>query len=561
MEINSQISEILLKSEENGIAPPYIINKKTYEEQSSSFFRQSLPVRTEPVKYNSNGEEIFVVSDLHIAGGRNLAGIYKGTENFFADDSFFRFLEYADNIKRTNKALLVINGDVFDFLRITDFPGKIKKIPFSKRFKQALKLNFLPGKNQHFTPEPSKEYEEWKHELEKIGIKKSTEELEKCISKKEMRYGLKTNDFKTVYKLIRVKNGHTAFFKALSKWMEKGNKLLILKGNHDLELYWLAVRNYIRLIIAEGIAEEDKNENIKDILNNVVLPGITFIDDSVEIDNDFYVEHGHRYDKFCMVLDAPVLKENTSEINIPFGSFFNRYLLNRIELYYPFLDNVRPSGNVLSILLRENFALGLTIILQYIPAFFKIVSKELRYGWFMFNRTFWIILAILFPFIIVIIFDPQILSKINEQLSKIQNTSDVVTFIVNQMKSFGMLLLSYLLARLVAWLQLNEPSSLNEYAKIRFEGTNYKIITMGHTHNPGEFIFNCDKGYRRFYNTGTWIPVIETSTAEIREDKTYTFLHLTRDENGDLYPSNNGLLQRWDDEAGRSEPQLLVERK
>ena len=553
-------TNILINCEESGLAPKYDVNKNTYREQKSSFFRQSLPLRTEPVKYNSNGEEIFVVSDLHLASGRNCAGVYQGTENFFADDSFLRFINYANKIKKTEKALLVINGDVFDFLRITDFPGKVKKNRFSKRFKQALKLNFLPKKKQQYIQDPEKKYKEWQEELEKIGIKKTKEELESSISKKEMKYGLKTNDYKTVYKLINIKKGHPAFFKALSKWMANGNKLLILKGNHDLEIYWLAVRNYIRLIIAEGIANENGNKSIEDMLEKIVLPGITFIDDSVVVDNDFYIEHGHRYDKFCMVLDNPVLKDNPSEINIPFGSFFNRYLLNRVELYYPFLDNVRPSGNVLSILLRENFAMGLAIISQYIPAFFKILLKELRYGWFMFNRTFWVILAVLLPFIIILIFDPGILCKIKDRFLKIQNSSDVISFILNQLKNFGTLIISYLLARLVAWLQLNEPSSLNEYARLRFENTDYKIMTMGHTHNPGEYIFNINNDNKRFYNTGTWIPVIENSTADIREDKTYTFLQLVRDEKANLQIANNG-LQRWNDDAGRAEPQILLERK
>ena len=83
-------------------------------------------------------------------------------------------------------------------------------------------------------------------------------------------------------------------------------------------------------------------------------------------------------------------------------------------------------------------------------------------------------------------------------------------------------------------------------------------MTMGHTHNPGEYLFYTD---RRFYNTGTWIPIIEISTAEVREDKTYTFLHLTRDSEGKLQPPFERLLQRWNDDAVRADPQILVERK
>ncbi len=561
MNERNSYTELLVNCEESGLAPKYRVDKDTYKEQKSSFFKQSLPVRTKPVKYELNGEEIFVVSDLHIASGRNYAGVYQGTENFFADDSFYRFLKYANEIKKTDNALLVINGDIFDFLRITNYPGEVKEIPFSKRFKQALKLNFVSKKKKRFHRDAEKEYEEWNYELKKVGIKKTITELKQSISKKEMEYGLQTDPFKTIYKLIKIKTGHPAFISALSDWMKQGNKLLILKGNHDLELYFPDVRNYIRLMIAEAIYDIQSNQNIAEILKNIVLPGITFIDDSVEIDNELYIEHGHRYDKFCMVLDNAILKDDPSELNLPFGSFFNRYLLNRIELFYPFLDNVRPSINVLSILLRENFALGLKIMFQYIPAFFKILSKKLRYGWFMFNRVFWFVLAVLLPFIIVYFFYPEIVKIIKDQLAAIQNPSDAVAFILNQIKNIGPFIVSYLLARLVAWFQLSEPSSLNEFAKLRFEGSNYKFITMGHTHNPGEYIFEIDNVYRRFYNTGTWIPVVESSTAEIREDKTYTFLHFVRDEAGNLQPSNDGLLQRWNDDAGRPELQVLIERK
>ncbi len=561
MNERNSYTELLVNCEENGLAPKYSVDKDTYKEQKSSFFKQSLPIRTKPVKYELNGEEIFVVSDLHIASGRNYTGVYQGTENFFADDSFYRFLKYANEIKKTDNALLVINGDIFDFLRITNYPGEVKEIPFSKRFKQALKLNFVSKKKKRFHRDAEKEYEEWHYELKKVGIKKTITELKQSISKKEMEYGLQTDPFKTIYKLIKIKTGHPAFISALSDWMKQGNKLLILKGNHDLELYFPDVRNYIRLMIAEAIYDIQSNQNIAEILKNIVLPGITFIDDSVEIDNDLYIEHGHRYDKFCMVLDNAILKDDPSELNLPFGSFFNRYLLNRIELFYPFLDNVRPSINVLSILLRENFALGLKIMFQYIPAFFKILSKKLRYGWFMFNRVFWFVLAVLLPFIIVYFFYPEIVKIIKDQLTAIQNPSDAVAFILNQIKNIGPFIVSYLLARLVAWFQLSEPSSLNEFAKLRFEGSNYRFMTMGHTHNPGEYIFEIDNVYRRFYNTGTWIPVIESSTAEIREDKTYTFLHFVRDEAGKLQPSNEGLLQRWNDDAGRPELQVLIERK
>ena len=554
------ISELLLNCEENGTAPKYFVNEKTYQEQKSSFFGQPLPVRTEPVIYQSNGEEVFVVSDLHIASGRNSIGIYRGTENFFADDSFYRFLEYADNVKKTTNTLLVINGDIFDFLRVTEYPGKSKKIRPVKKLKYLFKGQILRNPKEPPKEIIDDEYNKWMNELAKIGIIKTREDLENSISEKEKKFGLRTDDYKTIYKLVKIKRGHPDFFKALSIWMERGNKIIIVKGNHDLELYWPAVRNYLRLIIAEAIAEKN-DKNIEDVLKRNILPNITFIDDSVEIDKDFYIEHGHRYDKFCMVLDEPVLKNNPSQMNIPFGSFFNRYLLNRIELFFPFLDNVRPSGNVLPILMRENFALGIKVLLQHIPLLLRILLTNFRYVRFMFGKVFWFLLAILIPVGLVIFFNLPVIGSLMEGISKVQESGGIAAKVLEFAKSLILLIPSYLLSRLAAWFHLSEPSSLDKFAKLRLEGTNYKIITMGHTHNPGEYQFKINNDHKRFYNTGTWIPVIETSTAEVRQDKTYSFLHLIRDATGKLRPANNYLMQRWNDDAKRADLQVLVERK
>ena len=135
----------------------------------------------------------------------------------------------------------------------------------------------------------------------------------------------------------------------------------------------------------------------------------------------------------------------------------------------------------------------------------------------------------------------------------------IIDTILKSLGSIGMLVLSYFIARIVAWLQLVEPSSLDAFAYRLYSktGSRYQLMTMGHTHNPGAYPNGKDG---QFYNTGTWIPVIENSTAEVREDRTYTFLHLVSDGQGGFKPVNEH-LQRWNDDAGRPEPQLLIKRK
>ncbi len=491
MDNKKEIAELLLKCEETGLAPPYVVSAGTYKVQKGSLFNRSVPLETEPVKYESGNEEIFVVSDLHIASGKNSIGIYKGTENFFADDSFSRFLDYADSVKKTPKAVLVINGDVFDFLRVVEYPGKIRKARLSKRIKGFLRFNPIKPPLPPDASAIEAQFREWQETLEKIGVTKTIDEL-KNISKKEKEFGLKTHDYKSVWKLHLIQKGHDEFFNALARWLNKGNRLVIVKGNHDTEWYWRAVRSYFRLILTERISAENISGTLKRI-----LPQITFIDDSLVIDNDFYVEHGHRYDKYTMILGDPLF--NPNELNIPFGSFFNRYLLNRIELFFPFLDNVRPSGNVLPVLMKENFPLGLKVLFQHLPFTLRMLfTLNGRYIFFMLKRVLLILLALLLPIVLLLVFNYDYLKQIaviSQLWFSVKNLFDLVipsfikTPLVNILKGFGSFFLSYLLARFVSWLQLTEPDSLEAFARERSKNSDCKYFTMGHTHNPGEYRF------------------------------------------------------------------------
>jgi hypothetical protein len=115
--------------------------------------------------------------------------------------------------------------------------------------------------------------------------------------------------------------------------------------------------------------------------------------------------------------------------------------------------------------------------------------------------------------------------------------------------------LSYLFSRFVSYVQLKEPDDLLGAGKEVLESRpGYRLVTMGHTHNPQEY----EHEGRWFFNTGTWIPVVESSSASIRQDRTFALLYLGRGDAGEflLQP-----LQRWNDDAGRIEPLMIIERK
>jgi hypothetical protein len=77
------------------------------------------------------------------------------------------------------------------------------------------------------------------------------------------------------------------------------------------------------------------------------------------------------------VVGTPTLEGKLSgQLRLPLGSFVNRYLLNRIEIAYPFLDNIRPTSNILAILLKERFPLAIEILTKRVLALLKFVDKK-----------------------------------------------------------------------------------------------------------------------------------------------------------------------------------------
>jgi UDP-2,3-diacylglucosamine pyrophosphatase LpxH len=476
-----------------------------------------------PVKHlSSDGLEVVIVSDLHMSEGLTAGMTYEGTENFFADQSFQRLLHHLTGVRHPSQ-ILVVNGDVIDFLRVVAIPKR------------------------------DSEFIEWEQMLQAVGLQGwKREKLKESITPKEKEFGLKTHDFKSLWKLDRVIRGHRPVFDALAEWIYNGNPIVILKGNHDLEWYWRAVRDYLRLTLCHLMAGRHPEVSLADALTRVISR-FTVADDTLLIDNEIYVEHGHRYDKFSTLVGDPLW--NRDELNIPFGSFFNRYLINRIELIYPFVDNVRPRQNILHILIRERFFLGLKILFRYVPLTFRMVRKG--YLKYMVKPLLGYALAIGVPVIVVLVAWGNTVSswftdQPGQHMGGILGTA--LDAVLGLLRDGFMLFFSYLLSRLVAYAQLAEPALVEPARKILAENPGYTLVTMGHTHTPESH----EEHGRWYVNTGTWIPVVESSSAALREDKTYTLLRLTRDGTGKfiIHP-----LERWNDDAGRVEPLIIVERK
>lgn len=538
--MTTEISRILLDCEKTGLAPPYVTSDKP--KRPDSLFDSEGPI----VEIASEGRAVFVVSDLHLASGMGLDGRFDGSENFFFDASFRRFLHYAN--AKSGKAILIINGDFIDFLRVVYVPGQRRRLGWWERFLKRIKVrrrsSWIESISEEDRNEFMENYKDWSRILKKVGIDKTPEELVNSITDKEEIYGLKTHDFKSVLRLDIVFKGHPEFFQALAEWLSWGHRIIIVKGNHDLEWYWPAVRNYFRLGLAERLVAirsegPPTEEEIRDSLLTTVLPELTFIDHAMLIDGDFYVEHGHPYDALTRVIGEDTVNDG-QELNIPFGSFFNRYLLNFLEAQFPYLDNIRPTKNILPLMLRNRFLTGMRLLIDHLIVIIKTVPRQYVtyiFGQDIIGRVLLILLVILAPPVFLI-------------WRQLGSSDPLFTKFLQWV---AWLIIVYVLIQLLAYAQLTEPDSLAKFARHKFDANKqYRLITFGHTHNPDQF----REHGRWFYNTGTWIPIIGTTVTSIRTDRTFMYLHFEHDPStGKLNP---GALDRWDDEAGRTEPMVLI---
>lgn len=220
-----------------------------------------------------------IISDLHLCEAEPIHPKYPlwkkyKTKEFFFDQDFSLFLKKIQAQANYEPVELVLNGDIFDFDSITSFPNDaIYKISW----------------------------------LEKIR-------------------GLKPREERSLYKIKRILEDHSLFFEALREFIQSNNRVVIIFGNHDIELHYKLVQeeilNHLKL-------DPDKKSLIR-------------FNEWFYISNaDTLIEHGNQYDPYC-VFDDPinpfVRGYNYLYMKLPFGNLASRYIMNGMGFFNPHAD-------------------------------------------------------------------------------------------------------------------------------------------------------------------------------------------------------------------------------
>ncbi len=138
----------------------------------------------------------------------------------------------------------------------------------------------------------------------------------------------------SVFKMQRIAADHTEFIAALAAFLAAGNRAVFVMGNHDRELHFPEVQAVLRGALAKA-APVGAGE--------AVAAAVSFEPWFVRVPGVLYAEHGNQYDATCSygdVLDptVPEGRGGREEIETPFGSLLGRHTLSRLGTFNPYND-------------------------------------------------------------------------------------------------------------------------------------------------------------------------------------------------------------------------------
>ncbi len=518
---------------------------------------------------------LLIVSDLHLSEGRDQGSKkFSRNEDFFFDEEFARFLAYyqRDPLGSGVKWHLIINGDFLDLLQVVTVKGAAPTLHRDPR---------RPG------------------------------------------YGLACGEQETIFKLGRIAEGHWQFFEALASFVDAGNLLTVIKGNHDVEFHYRGVQEAFvaELQVARKRAlgwSPDRGPAPQDspsLAAHVLFSGWFYFEPGL-----VWVEHGNRYEQansFKYWL-APLLPDNpkaptgrTDEIDLPLGSFFVRYLFNRIERVEPFADNIKPASKFIGWLLRHHLVTALKFAIgdgrymlgkvrrawKYVPeaayaerrkdhiaararlaqawsippddleTLDKLSAKSVLSepsGWrvrVMRQLVLWRLALLLAGLLTAVVAAAAVLAVgrivapgLPELVRAVLRTTlpgwakEVAAWPLLAVVVVGLVILA-------VWLGRDEeqpgPSYLVERAGQIAELLGVQYVVMGHTHDAELYAIGRQVDREReYFNTGTWTKVFSEEERLIREEVEFIYVQGVRRSDGLQMK-----LLEWDDGAGC--PRLL----
>jgi UDP-2,3-diacylglucosamine pyrophosphatase LpxH len=493
--------------------------------------------------------DLVVVSDLHLGRGKNPhTGRYHELEAFFYDDDFRSFCQWVidDAHKRNADIRLIINGDAFDLLRI-DRPPQ--------------------------TPE---------------------------ATLVERQFGPFMTPGRAARDIAEILDGHPGFVDGLARVLAAGHEVVILPGNHDIEIQWAPVRRQIERAVLGRVREQLTAEReVEDAATRLHFPPWFWYEP-----DRVWIEHGCQYDPenafTCWLrqslADAP-RQVHEAEYDMPLGNFFQRYLFNGFGAITFIVPSTRAHMRYAKWLLGNTPHLISRVVLSHMrfwPQVIRRIAHSQKRAREAYREAHEQALAELAE-------RPEA-GELGEKLYKIDALKErgasvveavstltrqvlrvLATVVALALLAFGlwfagfhaiaqlkggfmfkamlfMLLdFAFLVAAVlgIGWGLFRSPressSPLRRAAQKIVDLLDVPIVSFGHTHDEVLWRLRRQNGGQAwYYNTGTWLAVFTHDVLMPRERVQFTFLRVHRYEAELLY---------WSPGRGSAAPVVLLDER
>lgn len=153
------------------------------------------------------------------------------------------------------------------------------------------------------------------------------------VTREEHTLGLGTEPERAKVKLEMIVEYHERFFRALAGFLREGGELVMVRGNHDAEMFWGKVQRELRRRLAQLAFAGQRLELDALLEERSQFQGrIHFVPWCYVEPGRIYVEHGHQYDPYCAFDHQlyPISPLNPRRVDTPIFMFAMRYFVNRL---------------------------------------------------------------------------------------------------------------------------------------------------------------------------------------------------------------------------------------
>jgi UDP-2,3-diacylglucosamine pyrophosphatase LpxH len=255
--------------------------------------------------------DLLVISDLHL--GDKLGE--KSERTLALERELCTFLEHHTHDGRHWR--LVINGDMLDLVGVLLMPGDV---------------GFVVG-----------------------------------LHPDDHTYGLGARAHTAVLKLQLVIEHHADVFRALARFVAAGHSLVVVIGNHDIELHFPEVQEqFVQALVTLAAPPPSQ---VEAMCGRMAFHDWFFLEEGLA-----WIEHGHQYDPYCSFEDVLEPATDEQEIDPNLGALLPRYVGSQ------FADDIHHAwGHTFFGYLRFWAAQGQDRLVGIVVAYFDVFRRMVQH--------------------------------------------------------------------------------------------------------------------------------------------------------------------------------------